>query len=153
MPEPRLLADEMVGRLARYLRMLGYDTVYARGWTDDEIVAGAIAEDRVVITRDRELARRTPRSILLRSGLLGDQLRAVRVALPEMPDDIAFERCTECNGRLELVTDLASEPVKPPGPPDRPRFRCRSCGHVYWEGSHTADVRRRWRGIRDEAQS
>jgi uncharacterized protein len=147
MPAPRLLADEMVGRLARYLRMVGCDTVYAQGWSDDEILARATADQRVVVTRDRLLARRAPRAVLLTSGALDAQMRAVRSAIPEIPGDISFERCTLCNGvlRPDPSGGVVGPSPDPAGPSGRPRFRCADCGHVYWEGSHTAEVRRRLR--------
>lgn len=145
---PRWIADEMVGRLARYLRMVGCDTTYARGLTDEEIVRKAREEDRIVVTRDRRLAAQADRALLLRSPHLPDQWRAVRAAYPDLAAEPRFERCTECNGTLESVTG--------PGPETRPEnvpwdrvaagmalYRCRTCGHYYWEGSHTADVRAR----------
>jgi uncharacterized protein len=148
--EPRWIADEMVGRLARYLRFTGYDTEYARGLSDDEILRRALAEDRVVLTRDRDLARRSPHALLLTSPSIADQWREVRSAYPDLALDPRFVRCTACNGRLE--------PVPPSGAPDResrlppavragasPLFRCVRCGHLYWEGSHSRAVRERLR--------
>lgn len=147
----------MVGRLARYLRFVGCDTAYVRGLSDDEVLRRADAEDRVILTRDRHLAGRTKRVLLLQSPYIADQWREVRAAFPELPTDVRFERCTECNGRLEKV----------PGPPPEARtegvpwervgeglslFRCVGCAHYYWEGSHTADIRARirsWAGGRD----
>ena len=150
MATPRLLADEMVGSLARYLRMLGCDTTYARGWEDDEIVRRASDEGRVVVTRDRELARRVPRSLLLTSPRLSEQVRAAWAAFPELPADVRFERCTLCNGLLD--PDQRTGPGTPEDgiPWDRVAeglclYRCRDCQHVYWEGTHTAEVRRRVR--------
>jgi hypothetical protein len=145
---PRWLADEMVGRLARYLRFVGCDTAYAQGLSDDEILDRARAEDRVILTRDRRLAARAERALLLGSPDLAEQWRAVHAAFPDLPTEVRFERCTECNGRLE--------PTVAPPPQDRtegvpwdrvdrglPLFRCASCGHLYWEGSHTAEIRTR----------
>ena len=149
MPPPRLLADEMVGRLARYLRFLGCDTEYARGWSDDEIVRRASAEGRVVVTRDLQLSRRAKNSLLLTSSRLEDQLRATWAAFPDIPPEPRFERCTECNGALSRF-----EPAAPSAADGIPwervagglrLYRCGACGHVYWEGSHTDDVRRRLR--------
>jgi uncharacterized protein len=145
-----LIADEMVGRLARYLRVLGCDTTYARGWSDDEIVRRARVEDRVVVTRDRQLSRRAGRAILLTSSRIEDQVRAVRAAFPDLPTEITFERCTLCNGEL-VPSPLAGPGTDESGiPRDRvvagmPLYRCRTCGHLYWEGSHTAEMRRRLR--------
>ena len=151
MAPPRWIADEMVGRLARYLRMVGCDTAYARGLSDDEIVRIAEAEERIVLTRDRRLAERAAGSLLLTSPALPDQWRAVRAAFPETPKDVRFERCTECNERLERVTSPPAG-MRPEGVPwDRvdaglALYRCVGCGHYYWEGSHTADVRARIAG-------
>ncbi len=150
MAPPRLLADEMVGRLARYLRMLGCDTTYARGWSDSEIVRRARAEDRIVVTRDRELARRAPGALLLTSPELAAQLGAVWARFPDVPTEVRFERCTLCDGRLERIADPGAAEIPPELPAHvrasgGPIYRCVDCGHPYWEGSHTADVRRRLR--------
>ncbi len=157
MSPPRVLADEMVGSLARYLRILGCDTTYARGWTDDEIVRRAKVEDRIVVTRDWRLSERAAKAVLLTSTRLEDQVRATWQALPELSTEIRFERCTLCNG------ELAADPRVGPGRPedgipwDRvekglPLFRCRDCGHVYWQGSHTEEIRRRLRAWAAEAE-
>jgi len=149
---PRWLADEMVGRLARYLRFAGCDTVYVRGLTDEEILDEARREDRVILTRDRRLAGRAPRSLLLTSPFIADQWREVRAAYPGIPSTVTFDRCTECNGSLVRVP-----PSSPPSGPSVPvdgvpwdrvalgleLYRCSACNHYYWEGSHTADVRAR----------
>lgn len=136
----------MVGRLARYLRIAGCDTVYVRGLSDAEILAIARNEDRILVTRDRQLAARSPGSVLVRSPRLADQWKAVRAAHPEVPCEVSFERCTACNGRL-VTYDPPPGGARPPGIPwDRVArglslFRCRECGHVYWEGTHTANLR------------
>ncbi|HXY12187.1 MAG TPA: Mut7-C RNAse domain-containing protein [Thermoplasmata archaeon] len=148
MTSPRWLADEMVGRLARYLRFVGCDTVYARGVSDDEIILQARRERRVVVTRDRRLAERADHALLLRSPFLAEQWRAVRDAYPELPTEPRFERCTKCNGLLERVENEATDPRAPGVPWDRvraglPLYRCAACSHYYWEGTHTANVRAR----------
>ncbi|MGA8302985.1 MAG: Mut7-C RNAse domain-containing protein [Thermoplasmata archaeon] len=150
MPSPRLIADEMVGRLARYLRFLGCDTIYARGWSDDEIVRRARIEDRVVVTRDRQLSRRAGKAILLASSRLEDQVRAVRAAFPDLPTEVTFERCTVCNGELVPSTPARAGTGESGVPWDRVEaglvlYQCRACDHLYWEGSHTAEMRRRLR--------
>ncbi len=144
----------MVGRLARYLRMMGADTVYARGWTDDEIVRRAAKEGRTVVTRDRALARRAGSALLLSSPRLEDQVREVRSAFPALDPNLRFDRCTVCNGRLQPYAPSPVEPAGRTGETDlaRPgvaRFRCAECGHLYWEGSHTEAIRRRLRAWGD----
>jgi uncharacterized protein len=143
--ETRWLADEMLGRLARYLRFLGYDTAYVRGLDDRSIAERCRTEGRILITRDRALAARVPRAILLQSPELAEQLRSLRQALPNLRTQVRFERCTVCNGRLAIGNSTANtEGIVPP--PIRSAgagiFRCVECGHIYWEGSHTAEIRR-----------
>ncbi len=148
MAPPRWIADEMVGRLARYLRFVGCDTLYARGWSDEEIVTRARAEDRVVLTRDRALAARATRAFLLTSVTLSEQWKAVRAAFPSVPSEPRFERCSECNGPLGPYEPSPTDPRANRVPWERVErglalYRCAGCGHLYWEGSHTANVRAR----------
>lgn len=149
MDEPRWLVDEMLGRLSRYLRFLGYDTEYVHGLTDAEVVRLAHTARRRVLTRDRSLARSLPDSILLTRTDLAGQMQELRRNFPPLRLEVRFDRCSECNGPLSRL----------PGPPgdrgeDRtvpaevregraPVFACSVCGHLYWEGSHTRSVRAR----------
>jgi uncharacterized protein len=155
-PNRRFLADEMVGRLARYLRFAGCDTEYVRGGSDDDVIARAEAEDRVILTRDRALAARTPRAFLLRSSEIRGQWQEVRAAWPDVGEEVRFERCTECNGELRPYargTDPGRE-AKVPREARHPGLRlygCATCGHLYWEGSHTAGIRARFRTWSREA--
>ena len=148
MAAPRWLADEMVGRLARYLRFVGCDTEYARGLSDPEILERARREDRIILTRDRRLAELADRSLLLTSPDLPAQWRAVRAAFPEVAEQVRPERCTDCNGRLRAYLPPAGSDRDPGVPWDRidqglALFRCEACGHLYWEGSHTAGINAR----------
>lgn len=146
MAPPRWIADEMLGRLARYLRLAGCDTLYLRGLSDEEIIARARTEGRVVLTRDRALARRAPRALLIDSPHLAEQWGAVRRAWPELSGELRFDRCTLCNGRLGPYR-LGAAPSRENGlPRDRVErglavYACAECGHLYWEGSHTAKIR------------
>jgi uncharacterized protein len=142
--EPRYLADEMLGRLARYLRFVGCDTEYARGESDDQIRARALREGRTLLTRDRRLGGSTPGAVLLRSVTIEGQWRELRSARPELPAGVRFDRCSLCNGRL-LPAPANAGPVgrSVTGRPTAPMFACERCGHLYWEGSHTAGIRRR----------
>lgn len=146
----------MVGRLARYLRFVGCDTVYARGWSDDVIVETSRREGRVLLTRDRALARRASMVVLLTGVHLVDQWKAVRAAFPEVPEEIGFVRCTECNGRLTPYRTPEEGPRPATVPWERvaeglPLYRCEECGHLYWEGSHVARLRAQLRKWAEEA--
>ena len=143
--EPRFLADAMLGRLARWLRLLGFDTAYDAAIADAEIARRAIEEGRIVLTRDRALPEewRLPRVVVLRAESLAEQLRELSRALP-IRGGRAFSRCTHCNAPLE---DVAVERVAAQLPPRvverQPAFRrCSGCDRVYWEGTHVERIRR-----------
>ncbi len=145
MPESmsiKLLADAMLGKLARWLRMLGYDTIYMRG-ADAKIAHRARAEGRVLLTRDRELSkRRGLNTVLIDAQALEPQLEEVIAAVGPPPSD-ARARCMACNVPLRPITKAEARPHVPLYVAQtQERFqRCAQCGKVYWEGSH-------WHGIR-----
>lgn len=134
----RLLADGMLGRLARWLRVLGYDTAYASDTDDAELLRRARAEGRVLLTADRALARRRgARTLLIEAQTLADQLRQVRDALGPPPGG-EFSRCVACNGELSPVDKFAlTDQVPPYVLATQKEFRrCRDCGRIYWPGTH-----------------
>jgi len=138
-----LLLDVMLGKLARVLRMCGYDAAYAldRGVEDDDRLREIAArEGRTLLTRDEELARRAADGVLLRTRHVDAQLaeldeRGFDLSLPAEPT-----RCATCNGRL-----ADAEPPHPDHVPDDAArvWRCVDCGQRYWKGSHWDDVRTR----------
>ncbi len=89
----------MLGRLSRWLRLLGYDAAYWRDGSDEELMAAARAEGRLIVTRDRALAgRRGLRALLVAAESLDEQIAEVQAALGGHPEP--FTRCPECNGAL-----------------------------------------------------
>jgi len=143
---PRFLCDAMLGTLARWLRLLGYDAELARPEERDAAIAARAArEGRWLLTRDRELAARGPRTVLVRAEELEAQLVEVVERLGLEPGPLAGTRCAACNGGVEPA---AREEVAPVVPPHvlrtAPSFRrCRRCGRVYWRGSHVERIERR----------
>lgn len=137
----RLLCDAMLGKLARDLRLLGYDVAYAGPeQPDDDVLERALAEERMLLTRDKALAHRAgPRGVLLRSAH-GEELAETLAALGLRPREADFlSRCTECGERL-VACSLPDLDV----PADVAQaWKCPSCGHRYWEGTHVTDMRRR----------
>jgi uncharacterized protein with PIN domain len=133
-----LLADGMLGRLAKWLRLLGYDTEYDNEASDLELARRARSEGRILLTRDRELAaRRGLRTLLIESQVLVEQVRQVEDELGPPPDP-ALTRCSVCNVTL---TPTDREEVSDKVPPYVLRTQddftiCASCGRVYWPGSH-----------------
>ena len=148
MSPPRFLADAMLGRLARWLRVLGFDTSYDPALDDTTLVRLADAEDRILLTRDRHLLRELrPRHALeiTREQPL-DQVAAVVEQLELRPPRELFTRCMMCNTPLD---DLSAEDAAALLPPDArqlggPMRRCPQCKRVYWAGSH---VRRMTRAL------
>jgi uncharacterized protein with PIN domain len=140
----RLLVDGMLGRLAKWLRLLGYDTAYDNDATDPELARRARAEGRVLLTRDHELsARRGLRTLLIRSEILEGQVCEVRDALGPPPDP-PLSRCAVCNSALEPVSpaDVADR-VPPYVLRTQTEFhRCPGCGRVYWPGTHLQEMHR-----------
>ncbi|MDY7080526.1 MAG: Mut7-C RNAse domain-containing protein [Chloroflexota bacterium] len=141
----RLLADGMLGRLAKWLRLLGYDTTYENTATDPELARLARSEGRVLLTRDRELsARRGLRTLLIQSEVLEEQVREVRDALGPPPQP-PLSRCVVCNTTLETASPAEIADCVPPYVlRTQSEFRrCPGCGRVYWPGSHIREMRRR----------
>ncbi|MGV9774724.1 Mut7-C RNAse domain-containing protein [Streptosporangium sp. NPDC003464] len=130
--------DVHLGTLARRLRLLGVDAAYGNDRDDDELIAQANAERRVLLTRDRGLLRR-------RALWSGAYVRGVRPddQLADVLDRFApslspWTRCTACNGLLAPVAKQDVEHLLEPA--TRRTYdtfaRCRSCGHLYWRGAH-----------------
>jgi hypothetical protein len=145
--ERRWIADEMLGKLARYLRFLGYDVVYARGWTDRMILDRSAEQGRTILTRDELLATRAKtRAILLRAFDVEKQLVEIKKAYPFLREEVSFVRCSICNGPLALADRSTPEPPK--GVPANVWASpgdvhiCSECGQPYWEGSHTKEIRK-----------
>ncbi|MBC9985530.1 MULTISPECIES: Mut7-C RNAse domain-containing protein [unclassified Haloferax] len=159
-----LLLDVMLGKLATYLRMCGYDAEYALDGGDetedgadgardprtdpgdDNLLARADAEGRVLLTRDVRLAERAPRNVLLAEREPLAQLRELEavgfaVSLDEEPSG-----CGVCNGRVEAVGRDEPVPDYAPDPGETALWRCRDCGQVFWRGSHWRDVETRLNG-------
>jgi len=136
----KFLADNMLGRLAIWLRLLGYDTAYHHDATDAQLARIARAENRVLLTRDVELTRRRGvRAILIESEQVEEQLRQVFHAL-NLTAREAFSRCAECNSVLE---EVSKESVRDQVPPyvfhTQERYRrCPRCARIYWRGTHWA---------------
>ncbi len=135
----------MLGRLARWLRLLGYDTEYDNRASDLELARRARAEGRILLTRDRALAsRRGLHTLLIDSEVLEEQMRQV-VEVFGPPDDPVTPRCMVCNAPLgEAEPDRVQEQVPPYILHAHERFwLCAGCGRVYWEGTHAEGIRRR----------
>jgi uncharacterized protein with PIN domain len=145
-PEIKFVADVMVGKLARWLRILGFDTAYSNKFEDDELLRIAQAEDRILLTRDVPLAGRSDpsRCLFIESDHFREQLRQVLRAF-DLTEFRIFSRCLECNTPLK---DVDKEDVFDKIPPfvylTQDRFAsCPSCQRVYWHGTHAEAMLKR----------
>lgn len=143
-PAPaRFVADGHLGKLARNLRLLGYDTVYERDADDPRLLQIMAADERTLLTRDRPLLMHgvVRHGYCPRSDESEEQTREVlhRFGLRPAPD-VLFTRCLHCNGLLvpvdksEIAAELAGEPLTLRYHDDF--RRCPGCRRVYWAGTH-----------------
>ncbi len=138
--EPRFVADVHLGKLVRYLRMLGLDCHYSPPW-DDELLAEVSAnENRIMLTRDVGLLKRgcIDHGMFLRSDQAIEQARQVLSWLHLDPFIRQFTRCPSCNGVLNQVEKSAIEHLIPAGTRRSYQlfYQCADCAKVFWKGAH-----------------
>lgn len=132
MQRQKFIVDAMLGKLAHWLRLLGYDTIYSRNAEDWWLLRVAKNDQRILITRDRGLYRRAIKQNI--KAYLSDPDEELTATLANLAKlfgidlnvDISMTRCTVCNGVLEKIGEN--------------KWRCTRCGKEYWKGSH-------WRSI------
>ncbi|WP_308368154.1 MULTISPECIES: Mut7-C RNAse domain-containing protein [unclassified Microbulbifer] len=138
--EPRFVLDCHLGRLARYLRMLGFDTLYRPDYHDDTLLQISLKQKRILLTRDRGLLKRSEleHGYYVRATKPRQQLAEVVQRLQLERRALPFSRCIACNGTLAAVTKRAVEPLLPENTRHyfHEFFQCRDCRRVYWKGSH-----------------
>ncbi|MBV8571423.1 MAG: hypothetical protein JO319_12460 [Acidobacteriaceae bacterium] len=140
--QPRFVVDGHLGRLAAYLRMLGFDSWYDRLADDPLLATVASREGRVLLTRDVGLLKRreVEHGYCVRSDKPHDQLREVATRFALSSRFTPFRRCMECNGPLRGVPKQeVADQLPPHTRQTKTEFsRCVACGKIYWRGSHYA---------------
>lgn len=143
--DPRFVVDCNLGRLARYLRLLGFDSLYRNDYSDKTIAEIARDEQRIVLTRDRALLQHKiiTHGYFVREIKPRDQVREVLARFDLYRQVKPYTRCTRCNGELgDVDKQSISEQLEPKTRKYYDRFRvCKSCGQAYWEGSHHQRMR------------
>lgn len=132
--------DAHLGRLAAYLRMLGFDTLYRNDYDDPELAQLAHAEARILLTRDIGLLKRSivTYGYFVRATMAEQQLREVVQRFNLRHEIASFQRCTRCNGQVRPVEKAAIDHLLEP----KTRLyynefhQCASCRKIYWQGSH-----------------
>jgi len=138
----RFAADRMLGKLAKWLRILGYDTIYSRTLSNDSFLS-LVDEDRILLTCNTRLVGKmsSDRLIFVEGNDPMMQFQGLIRQLNLKPDpDKFFSRCTVCNGLLEPV-ELEDVVGKVPDHIWNAHNRfseCKTCGRIYWPGTHIA---------------
>lgn len=143
----KFIIDSMLGKLTRWLRMLGYDTKYVVNLDDNTLIEVAKTEERVLLTRDVELcglARRNQIDVYLVEGnnsqeRLAALSRKFGMKLELDPDT---SRCSKCNSKIVPVRKEVILKDVPSGTAKfHERFwRCPKCHKVYWQGAHWKNI-------------
>ncbi len=141
---PRFIVDHNVGKLARWLRMMGYDSLLFTGADDGIMVKTALQQKRIILTRDNGIAARRLAAegkitvILIKGEEPARQLRQVAEALKLKLKYRPFTLCLECNCELQARTkDVVRGRVPPHVFKTRSSYmECLSCHRVYWRGTH-----------------
>ncbi|MBN2544002.1 Mut7-C RNAse domain-containing protein [bacterium] len=142
-PNYKFVADVMLGRLSRWLRLLGYDVKYSPDNDDNKLLYLALTEERLLLTRDRKLAERASKqSILIGSEKLVEQLKEL-VNKAGISTELRFSRCSICN---KIIKPIDKKAVIDKVPPYTYKthdefYYCPECERIYWKGSHKKLIR------------
>ena len=147
----KFIADVHLGKLVRYLRLLGFDTLFNSDFDDHEIIDISVSEKRIILTRDRQLLkhRRISHGYWIRSSDTREQIREVIQRFDLGNNLKTFTRCMDCNG---LLSEISKDDVSADLPPRTRQYyqlfrRCESCGKIYWEGSHYENMKKEIRNL------
>jgi uncharacterized protein with PIN domain len=154
--EIRFILDTHLGRLASYLRMLGFDTLYSNEFNDEALARISSEEKRILLTKDRGLLKRNlvTHGYCVRSGHPREEVVEVLKRFDLFGLVRPFSRCLRCNA---LLGPVAKEEVLEDLPPrvrqEQEEFRrCRGCGQIYWKGSHFERMQAFLQHVLEEAQ-
>ena len=137
---PKFIADVHLGRLAHYLRMLGFDALYENNYEDDEIVKISLKEKRAILTKDRGILKRSEvtHGYWVRSSKVKEQVVEIikRFDMKKLIGE--FTRCTECN---TILKSISKSEIINKLPPKVSRSQksfsiCPLCKKLYWKGTH-----------------
>jgi len=138
----------MLGKLAKGLRMLGYDTLYYRGEDFYQLIQLARQEERILLTRDTKLALRRPkdRIITITEDHPSRQLKeVVQKGGLSLGEEILYTRCLLCNDTIDAIPREEAEGKVPDFifSQQRDFYRCPKCRRIYWQGSHLGNMLKR----------
>jgi len=136
----KFILDVHLGKLAKYLRMLGFDTIYQNNYKDPEIVEKALSGHRIILTRDIGILKikKVTHGYWIRSQKPKEQLIEVIEHFDLYKSFTPFNRCIECNSKLRKVRKVTILHRLEPNTEKffNSFFQCSNCRKIFWEGSH-----------------
>ncbi len=143
----KFIADAMLGRLARWLRLSGYDVIYTNEMEDGLILRMSREEERIILTRDKGLyekaLRNNAQAVLLKSNDFAERIRQLQkelgVVIQDKPD---LARCPVCNSEIEKISKKDVGSGVPEGITEQidEFWRCTGCKKIYWQGGHWKNI-------------
>lgn len=138
--QPKFIVDFMCGRLAKWLRILGYDTKFMTDTARDKILIESLKENRIILTRDTRLSRKKAyKLILIKSDKVREQVKQVVTELRlKLDKDKFFTRCSICNKEVTFIPKHQTENKVPKYIYETVNefYQCPECKRIYWQGSH-----------------
>ncbi|MBC7080863.1 MAG: Mut7-C RNAse domain-containing protein [Thermoplasmatales archaeon] len=134
----------MLGKLAKWLRIIGYDVLYLKNMEDEKIIENAMKEGRILLTRDKKLAEKYKNSLYIEEKDIDSQIKRVVEAFKiSMEEENFLSRCTICNVEIEKIE---KEKVKGKVPENvfenmSEFWICKNCGRIYWAGTHWKNMK------------
>ena len=153
----KFIADQNVGKLGRWLRLLGYDTLIFKGEDDGALVRSALSEGRVLLTRDTQISRRKVvitgylKMLLIEQDEPSEQVAEIIEKLGLAGQD-TFSRCLECNALLQIrIKDEIKDRVTPYVFKTQESYmECPACHRLYWKGTHWQSMQNKLEKIRNK---
>jgi uncharacterized protein len=138
--KPKFVSDVHLGRLTRYLRMMGFDVSYENNFDDEEIVSISLKEKRAILTKDRGILKRSEvtHGYWVRSTKVDEQVKEILNRFNLQKEIEEFSRCLECNELLKpvekelIINQLPQKVAKT----QNEFYECPSCKKIYWKGTH-----------------
>jgi uncharacterized protein with PIN domain/sulfur carrier protein ThiS len=138
--DPTFILDVHLGKLAKLLRLAGFDCLYQTDYEDAEIINISVKEKRIILTRDKGILKnsKVTHGCYIQSDRPRAQLKEIILRLQLENHIQPFSRCTMCNGIIHTIDKASIENQLQPLTKKHFSlfYKCESCGRIYWEGSH-----------------